>query len=71
MIAIVQDLNRVINKPYAENKDDTSGLPDEVTTSILLASYQTVYLLWSKRNWLLAKFTFSKFFGQNLNNSLR
>ena len=33
MISVVQDLNRVINKPYVENKDDTSGLPDEVTTS--------------------------------------
>jgi len=29
----VQDLNRVINKPYTENKDDTSGRPDEVIVS--------------------------------------
>ena len=39
VIAVIQDLNRVLNKPYTENKDDTSGRPDEV---IILSSHQPV-----------------------------
>ena len=38
VIAVVQDLNRVINKPYTENKDDTSGQADEVSSSIICVS---------------------------------
>ena len=34
-------MNRVIHKPYTENKDDTSGRPDEVMSS-LLAAYPIV-----------------------------
>jgi len=41
LTAIVQDMNRVIHKPYTENKDDTSGQPDEVMSS-LLAAYPVV-----------------------------
>jgi len=49
--AVVQDLNRVIHKPYTENKDDTSGRPDEVIT-VLLAAYQSVCFTSSERNFL-------------------
>ena len=41
MVIDVQDLNRVITKPYTENKDDTSGRPDEVIISNLLESRLT------------------------------
>jgi len=30
VIICAQDLNRVITKPYTENKDGMSGRPDEV-----------------------------------------
>ena len=39
MIAGVQDLNRVINKPYTENKGDMSDRPDEVMITSILPAF--------------------------------
>ena len=44
----VQDLNRVINKPYTENKDDTSGRPDEVMSNLLAAYHHVCFTLFEE-----------------------